>query len=188
MGTPNNEWEWPREVMRYCAGCAGVVNVPLHHLDGETHLNCPAGRVSLANLDDHGMVAGNALLCLMGVGVHPDRKGDGVGEECFAHPVLTVTSPPFWSPVRKDSVVGSPTPLKRSPAVGKYEEQSPGPSNAGSDHQRLANTVPPARLIPSSPVGIASAPAGRAFAGNSSMRGRLNPGYRFPPPRFDDPR
>lgn len=81
MGTPRDASPaapLTREVLRYCPGCNGVVNVPLHHIDGRTHLACIPGRPSTALLDEDGLVAMNVQAELLGI---------GDDETCEAHPV-----------------------------------------------------------------------------------------------------
>ncbi|CZT18661.1 uncharacterized protein RCC_04505 [Ramularia collo-cygni] len=70
-----------REVLRLCAGCTGVVNVPLHHLNGESHLSCIPGTPSRALLDEHGIVAKSVEAPLVGM---------NDTETCIGHPVRIV--------------------------------------------------------------------------------------------------
>jgi hypothetical protein len=61
------------EALRLCACCNGAVTVPLHALDGVTHLVCPYGEVSRRIIGEEG---GDL-----------DRVLTGMATECIAHPV-----------------------------------------------------------------------------------------------------
>lgn len=98
MGTPRDASTAIREVMRLCAGCDGVVNVPLHHLDGTTHLACIPGRVSQALLDENGLVAESVKSEVLGI---------ALDESCSVHPVRTVAERVICLTPKKGNARGS---------------------------------------------------------------------------------
>lgn len=156
MGTPMDAASYNtlkvREVMRLCAGCEGVVNVPLHHLDGEHHLACIPGRASQALLDENGLVVAS---------VEAEVVGMTLDETCFAHPVRTVAQRVIWSRP-KSSARETFSGLPSSP--GGTGMWTPPAQDARGSQQR---PVPVARMV-------------SILNDNRSNQGQLNQSFKFP--------
>lgn len=204
-----------REVLRVCSGCSGVVNVPLHHLDGKTHLACIPGRWSQALVGAEGLVAASVEGEPLGLDTNEDEK-------CIAHPVRTISQRIISSrKLRTVSAVRMPTsggfqggisdPGQRAispqastgvwptqPMVGGMGPQSQA-SMGMTMQQQVFGGMPsqPAREMENRPPAfgairntqqrqapmalmVPATPEEQWEEEDTSKRGQLNPGFRFP--------
>lgn len=174
-----------REVLRLCAGCFGIVNVPLHGLDGVSHLACPVGGPSTALLDANGLLTTSVRGELVGIGT----------EECFAHPVRTVAqrlvkvqpqapSGSEWVP--KQPIQGGGAPIeKRRSFNGMNRRSFPGPetriglpSSRRSDEFHDMGAFRQQRPAPVANMGGST--AGQDDGDGESVRGQLNQNFKVP--------
>lgn len=117
---------WPYEVLRVCAGCHGAVTVPLHALDGVTHLACTIGKPSRR---------------LVGEGESMNIQLTGSRLECIAHPMrplvqslgeqqvfLVAKRAQDLARAKLQSLDNGHTPGKQTPGNGQPPEDGKTPS------------------------------------------------------------